>query len=224
MIEFDLVTKFYPGGVTALHGAEFRVEPGEFALLTGPNGAGKTTVLKLLYMDERPDEGEIRISLGPDHAYDSGESISHAGVQRLRRRLGVVFQDFKLLPDRNVFENVALALRVVDAPESRVQRRVHEVLALTNLSHKAERLPRELSGGEQQRVAIARAVANEPYLVLADEPTGNLDPQVSLEILRIFQNINASGATILMATHDYDLIAPLPYRRIRLEHGKVLKE
>ena len=221
MIEFENVMKKYPSG-PALEGVSFRVDAGEFALLTGPNGAGKSTVLKLAYLEDHPDEGEIRLSLGLDAAYDSGERIAHAKVQWLRRRLGIVFQDFKLLPDRNVFENVALALRVVDAPEPRVQRRVHEVLELTRLSHKARNMPQELSGGEQQRVAIARAVANEPYIVLADEPTGNLDPRTSLEILQILQNINAAGATVLMATHDYDLIAPLPYRRIRLERGRVV--
>jgi len=222
MITFHHVSKLYPGGITALDCVDFQIDAGEFMLLTGPNGAGKTTVLKLIYLDTRPDEGEIRISFASEPAYHSREGATPARTQWLRRHLGIVFQDFKLLQDRDVFENVALALRVANAPEARIQNRVHEVLSLTNLSHKAGNLPRELSAGEQQRVAIARAVANEPYAVLADEPTGNLDPETSLGILRIFQDINAMGTAVLMATHDYNLIGSLPNRRLHLEHGKVV--
>jgi cell division transport system ATP-binding protein len=221
MIEFHHVTKRYSGNVTALDAADFRVEPSEFVLLTGPNGAGKSTVLKLLYLDEQPDEGEISMTFGPDQVYNSRERIAPKRVQWLRRHLGVVFQDFKLLPDRDVFENVALALRVSGVPEPRLKERVVEVLALTGLSHRQRSLPHELSGGEQQRVAIARAVANEPYVLLADEPTGNLDPETSQGILRLFQDIHALGATVIMATHDEPLIQNLPYRRIRLERGAV---
>ena len=220
MIAFDYVTRIYPGGGRALDGVHFEIDQSEFVLLTGPNGAGKTTVLKLIYLDELPDEGEVRIAFGAE-SLNTREEPTSARIQRLRRHLGIVFQDFKLLQDRNVFENVALALRVADAPEARLQKRVYEVLSLTGLSHKARSLPHELSSGEQQRVAIARAIANEPYVVLADEPTGNLDPETSREILKIFQNIHAAGTAVLMATHDYDLIAPLPYRRLHLEHGKL---
>jgi cell division transport system ATP-binding protein len=140
----------------------------------------------------------------------------------LRRRLGIVFQDFKLLPDRNVFENVAFALRVAGYSSKRLKHRVYEVLTLTGISHKAKNMPHQLSGGEQQRVSIARAMANEPYIVLADEPTGNLDPQTSQEIVKIFQNINASGTAVLMATHDYGLINSLPFRRLMLNRGALV--
>ena len=223
MIDFHHVTKIYSGGHIALDCVNFRLEQSEFVLLTGANGAGKTTVMKLLYLDEHPDEGEIQIAFGEDPAYHSREGATAKRVQGLRRNLGIVFQDFKLLPDRNVFENIALALRVANASEAKVRNRVHEMLELTGLSDKAQRLPQKLSGGEQQRVAIARAMANEPYLLLADEPTGNLDPDTSRDILRIFQNIHAAGTAVLMATHDEPLIRDLPYRRIRLDNGKVIE-
>ncbi len=222
MISFTHVTKYYQVSWKALDDVHFRIERGEFVFLTGPSGAGKTSVLKLLYMDERPEKGEVLISFSKDLTYNSHDTMSVSRVQMLRRRLGIVFQDFKLLPDRNIFENVALALRIVGLSQRRIKQRVYEVLTLTGISHKAKDLPHQLSGGEQQRVAIARAMANEPYLVLADEPTGNLDPLTSSEIMKIFQNINASGTAVLMATHDYHLIATLPYRRIQLNHGTLV--
>jgi cell division transport system ATP-binding protein len=178
-------------------------------------------VLKLIYMDEKPDIGEVLISFNKDLAYRSAET-SMSKIQLLRRRLGIVFQDFKLLPDRNVFENVAFALRVAGYSSKRIKQRTYEVLTTTGISHKAKNLPHQLSGGEQQRVSIARAMANEPYIILADEPTGNLDPQTSAEIVKIFQNINASGTAILMATHDFGLINSLPYRRLMLNRGALV--
>lgn len=219
MITFDRVTKVYPGGWQALEQASFRIDPGEFVLITGPSGAGKSTVLRLIYMDERPDSGEVTVSFGPREEYHSGRKIPFGRVQRLRRKLGIVFQDFKLLPDRSVFENVALALRAANEPEARVKQRVYEVLTLVRLSAKARRFPHELSGGEQQRAAIARAMANNPYVVLADEPTGNLDPETSLEILRIFHDIHVAGTAVLMATHDELLTGELPVRRLCLDRG-----
>ncbi len=219
MIEFADVSKEYTGGWKALDGVSFRLDRGEFVLLTGPSGAGKSTILRMVYMDEKPDSGLVTVSAGPGFDYRSDRKLSTAKVQALRRRLGIVFQDFKLLSDRNVFENVALALRVADAPQARVKQRVYEVLALVRLSAKAKRMPHELSGGEQQRVAIARAMANEPYAVLADEPTGNLDPETSRDILRIFQDIHAGGTAVLMATHDLPLIEKLPYRRLEMDAG-----
>jgi len=222
MIRFNQVAKIYPGGGRALDGADFHIESGEFVFLTGPNGAGKTTVLKLLYLNETADEGEVSFTFGNDHHYSSLERIARSKIQLLRRHLGIVFQDFKLLTDRNVFENVALALRVASVPEDLLQRRVEEVLALTGLTDKARNLPQEISSGEQQRVAIARAVANNPHVILADEPTGNLDPDASREIVRILEEIHKSGTTVIMATHDESLIQSLPYRRIRLEWGKVV--
>jgi cell division transport system ATP-binding protein len=221
VISFIHVSKKYEKDWKALQDVHFRLDRGEFVFLTGPSGAGKTTILKLIYMDERPDIGEVLISFNKDLAYRSAET-SLSKIQLLRRRLGIVFQDFKLLPDRNVFENVAFALRVAGYSSKRIKQRVYEVLTLTGISHKAKNLPHQLSGGEQQRVSIARAMANEPYIVLADEPTGNLDPQTSKEIVKIFQNINASGTAVLMATHDYGLINSLPYRRLLLNRGSLV--
>lgn len=221
MISFSHVSKRYEKDWTALQDVHFRMDRGEFVFLTGPSGAGKTTVLKLIYMDEKPDIGEVMISFNKDLAYRSTET-SRATIQLLRRRLGIVFQDFKLLADRNIFENVAFALRIAGYSNKRIKARVYEVLTLTGISHKAKNLPHQLSGGEQQRVSIARAMANEPYIILADEPTGNLDPQTSKEIIKIFQNINASGTAVLMATHDYDLINRLPYRRLMLKRGELV--
>jgi cell division transport system ATP-binding protein len=221
MISFIHVSKKYEKDWTALKDVHFRLDRGEFAFLTGPSGAGKTTVLKLIYMDEKPDIGEVLISFNKDLAYRSAET-SMSKIQLLRRRLGIVFQDFKLLPDRNVFENVAFALRVAGYSSKRIKQRTYEVLTMTGISHKAKNLPHQLSGGEQQRVSIARAMANEPYVILADEPTGNLDPQTSAEIVKIFQNINASGTAVLMATHDFSLINSLPYRRLMLNRGALV--
>jgi cell division transport system ATP-binding protein len=221
VISFIHVSKKYEKDWKALQDVHFRLDRGEFVFLTGPSGAGKTTILKLIYMDEKPDIGEVLISFNKDLAYRSAET-SLSKIQLLRRRLGIVFQDFKLLPDRNVFENVAFALRVAGYSSKRIKQRVYEVLTLTGISHKAKNMPHQLSGGEQQRVSIARAMANEPYIVLADEPTGNLDPQTSQEIVKIFQNINASGTAVLMATHDYGLINSLPYRRLLLNRGALV--
>jgi cell division transport system ATP-binding protein len=219
MITFDHVTKVYPGGWQALDDASFRVDPGEFVLLTGPSGAGKSTILRLIYRDDTPDSGEITVSFGPGEEYRSGKKTSRGRVQKLRRKLGIVFQDFKLLPDRTIFDNVALALRAADVPEPRVKQRVYEVLTMVRLSPKARRFPHELSGGEQQRAAIARAMANNPHVVLADEPTGNLDPETSVEILRIFHDIHLAGTAVLMATHDELLTGGLPVRRLCLDRG-----
>ena len=221
IISFIHVSKKYEKDWKALQDVHFRMDRGEFVFLTGPSGAGKTTILKLIYMDEKPDIGEVLISFNKDLAYRSTET-SMSKIQLLRRRLGIVFQDFKLLPDRSVFENVAFALRVAGDSNQRIKHRVFEVLTLTGISHKAKNLPHQLSGGEQQRVSIARAMANEPYIILADEPTGNLDPQTSHEIVKIFQNINASGTAVLMATHDYGLINSLPYRRLMLNRGMLV--
>ena len=223
MIEFHHVTKRYSGNVTALDAADFRVEPSEFVLLTGPNGAGKSTVLKLLYLDEQPDEGEISMTFGPDQVYNSRERIAPKRVQWLRRHLGVVFQDFKLLPDRDVFENVALALRVSGVPEPRLKERVVEVLALTGLSHRQRSLPHELSGGEQQRVAIARALVSNPSLILADEPTGALDTKSTSDIMDLIDKENQRGRTIILITHE-ESVASRAQRIIRLSDGKVLED
>ncbi|HLU69782.1 MAG TPA: ATP-binding cassette domain-containing protein [Fibrobacteria bacterium] len=219
MITFDQVTKVYNGGWLALDKASFSIDPGEFVLLTGASGAGKSTILRLIYMDEAPDTGEVSIVFGDGEEYRSGKRPSRGRIQKLRRRLGIVFQDFKLLSDRTIFENVALALRAANVPEARVKQRVFEVLTMVRLSAKARRFPHELSGGEQQRAAIARAMANDPEIVLADEPTGNLDSETSVEILRIFHDIHLTGVAVLMATHDELLTGNLPVRRLCLDRG-----
>lgn len=221
MISFKHVSRIYEGKFRALDDVHFNIDRGEFVFLTGPSGAGKTTLMRLIYMDELPDHGEVLISFNKDLTYQSGET-PRTRIQSLRQRLGIVFQDFKLLSDRNVFENVAFTLRIAGYSNKKIKERVYEVLAMTGISHKAKNMPQQLSGGEQQRVAIARAVANEPYIILADEPTGNLNPSTSSEILRIFQDIHAKGTAILMATHDYHLIQNLPYRRLMLQRGSLV--
>lgn len=221
MIWFKHVSRIYESEFRALDDVHFSIDRGEFVFLTGPSGAGKTTLMRLIYMDEQPDRGEVLISFNKDLTYRSHET-PHSRIQLLRRRLGIVFQDFKLLHDRNVFENVAFALRIAGYTNQRMKERVFEVLAMAGISHKSKSMPYQLSGGEQQRVAIARAVANEPYIVLADEPTGNLDPGTSREILKIFQEIHAKGTAVLMATHDYHLMENLPYRRMMLQRGSLV--
>jgi cell division transport system ATP-binding protein len=222
VITFNHVTRIYEKNWKALNDVHFRIEKGEFVFLTGPSGAGKTTVLKLIYMQERPDSGEVLVSFNKDLTYRSGET-PNSRIQLLRRKLGIVFQDFKMLPDRNVVENVAFALRVAGHSHKYIKQRVYEVLVSCGVAHKALHFPHQLSGGEQQRVSIARAMANEPYIILADEPTGNLDADTALEIMHLFQNINAAGTAVFMATHNKALIKPLPYRRLHIDHGVMVK-
>jgi cell division transport system ATP-binding protein len=218
VIQFSHVTKVYPGGFTAIHDVTFSVDKGDFLFLCGASGAGKSTVLKHIYMDDRPSAGRVFVC-----GYDS-HAILPRDVPFLRRKLGVVFQDFKLLDDRTIFENIAFPLRVTGARERALKHRVFEVLAWTGLSHKSFYYPSQLSGGEQQRVAIARAIANDPWVLLADEPTGNLDLEVSKEIFSLLQAINSRGTTVIMATHDQQLIKPFHYRRIMLSQGVLVKE
>jgi cell division transport system ATP-binding protein len=213
MIQFSHVTKEYKGGFTAIKDLSFVVEKGEFVFLCGTSGAGKTTALKLLYMDERPSSGSVFVC-----GYDS-QSMRSRDIPYIRRKLGVVFQDFRLLPDRTTFENVAFALRVTGKKERLVKRKVFEVLANTGLSHKASFFPDQLSGGEQQRVCIARAIVNDPWVLLADEPTGNLDWEISKDIVALLQSINSAGTTVVMATHDTHLIEPYHYRKLILHRG-----
>jgi cell division transport system ATP-binding protein len=217
MIQFSHVAKEFDGGFTAIKDLSFSVEKGEFVFLCGASGAGKTTILRLLYMDERPSSGRVFVC-----GYDS-HSIRPSGIPFLRRKLGVVFQDFKLLPDRTTFENVAFALRVIGKKERIIKRKVFEVLAAAGLSHKASFFPDQLSGGEQQRVCIARAIINDPWVLLADEPTGNLDWEVSKDIVSLLQTINSAGTTVIMATHDNHLIEPYHYRKIMLHRGLLVQ-
>jgi len=217
MIRFLHVSKVYDGNNGVLSDISLFIDKAEFVFLTGASGAGKTTLLKHIYMEEFPTRGQVLIG-----SYDSN-AMRPKDIPFLRRKLGIVFQDFRLLSDRDVFENVAFAMRVTGAQERSVKRKVFEVLALTGLSHKCSYFPHQLSGGEQQRVCIARAIVNDPEIVLADEPTGNLDLGVSKDILALFQKIHNWGTTVLMATHDRNLIEQHHYRELVLSHGKLIK-
>jgi cell division transport system ATP-binding protein len=213
MIQFSHVSKVYDRSREVLSDISFFIDKGEFVFLTGASGAGKTTLLKHIYMEELPTKGQVFVG-----GYDS-RYVRKRDVPFLRRKLGIVFQDFRLLSDRNVFENVAFAMRVTGRKEREVKRKVFEVLAGTGLSHKCSYYPQQLSGGEQQRVCIARAIVNDPWIVLADEPTGNLDVGVSKEIMGLIQTINSWGTTVIMATHDIHLMELYHYRELVLDRG-----
>ena len=213
MIEARRVSKVYRRGVYALRDLTLTIGKGEFAFLTGPSGAGKSTFLRLLLREDLPTEGSLRVN-GRDLA-----SLRGREVQAYRRTLGFVFQDFRLIPRFTVFQNVAFVMRVLGTPLGVQQRRTFQALKWVGLQHRMNAYPEELSGGEQQRVAIARALVGEPELVLADEPTGNLDPDLSLDIMNLFREINARGTTVLVATHDRELIGRVGRRTITLDHG-----
>ena len=215
MIETQSLTKIYGREDYALRDLTLRVEKGEFAFLTGPSGAGKSTLLRLLLMQERPTSGSVVVG---DRDLST---LSPAEIQDYRRNIGFVFQDFKLIASKTIFENVAFVLRVLGQPVEQQRRRTYQVLKWVGLQHRHNAYPLELSGGEQQRVAVARALVNEPHIVLADEPTGNLDPDLSLEIMDLFRDINASGTTVLVATHDRELIQLVGRRVIQLEQGRL---
>jgi cell division transport system ATP-binding protein len=217
MIEARHISKMYGRGVYALRDLSLRVDKGEFVFLTGPSGAGKSTLLRLLLRQDTPSEGELIVG-GRNLA-----ALSSRQVQSYRRSLGFVFQDFKLLPRKTVIENVALVPRVLGIPLTQQQRRTFQVLKWVGLQHRMNAYPLELSGGEQQRIAIARALVNEPLIILADEPTGNLDPDLSLEIMNLFREINARGTTVLVATHDRELIRRVGRRALTLEHGRIVE-
>jgi cell division transport system ATP-binding protein len=208
VIRLTGVTKSYGKGAPALKDVGFTVKKGEFLFLTGPSGAGKSTLLKLIYMGTRPTDGEVRVS-----GYSSTK-IHRREIPHLRRRLGIIFQDFRLLKNRTARENVAFALEVTGASRSAIGPKVQRTLNAVGLGRKADRFPNELSGGEQQRVAIARALVNDPFILLADEPTGNLDTRTSLEILRILREINSLGMAVMLATHDYTLLSEYPEARV----------
>ena len=214
MIRLYHVSKSY-GSAQVLHDVTFRLSKGEFAYLTGASGAGKSTLLKLLYGAEAPTSGKFLVG-GVD-----ASKLGPARLPLLRRNLGVIFQDFKLIPNRTVFDNVGLALEVIGAERREISRRVNAVLNVVGLGGKGERRPLDLSGGEQQRVAIARAIVNDPAVLLADEPTGNLDGAMAVEVMEILLSINLRGTTVLIATHDIGLMERFPHRRLRLNAGRM---
>ena len=219
MIRFDEVTKVYPGTQRpALNQVNLEVTKGEFVFLVGASGSGKSTFLRLVLKEEKATKGIVRVS-GKDVAKLSSWKVPH-----LRRTIGVVFQDFRLLPNKTVFENVAFALQVIGKPRHAISHTVPEVLDLVGLEGKEHRFPHELSGGEQQRVAIARAFVNRPAILLADEPTGNLDPTTSGGIMRLLDRINTTGTTIVMATHDVELVDSMRKRVIELQDGKKIRD
>ncbi len=217
MIESVKLSKLYNRGVYALRELSITIDKGEFLFLTGPSGAGKSTFLRLLLREELPTSGELRV-LGRDLM-----TLRPAQVQAYRRSVGFVFQDFRLVPRFTVFQNVSFVMRVLGLPLATQQRKTFQVLKWVGLQHRMNALPEELSGGEQQRVAIARALVNDPQLVLADEPTGNLDPDLSLEIMNLFREINARGTTVVVATHDRELIRRVGRRAVTLERGRIVE-
>jgi cell division transport system ATP-binding protein len=217
MIEAQHVSKTYSRGVYALRDLTLRIDKGDFVFLTGPSGAGKSTFLRLLLREDVPSEGELVVG-GRNLA-----QLTPRQTQAYRRSLGFVFQDFKLLPTKTVLENVALVPRVLGMAATQQQRRTFQVLKWVGLQHRMSAYPEELSGGEQQRVAIARAIVNDPVVILADEPTGNLDPDLSLEIMNLFREINARGTTVVVATHDRELIRRVGRRSVTLNHGQIVE-
>jgi cell division transport system ATP-binding protein len=217
VIEAQHISKMYSRGVYALRDLSLRVDKGDFVFLTGPSGAGKSTLLRLLLRQDVPSEGQLVVG---------GRNLSTLTanqVQAYRRQLGFVFQDFKLLPAKTVLENVAFVPRALGMPMTQQQRRTFQVLKWVGLQHRMNAFPPELSGGEQQRIAIARALVNDPLIILADEPTGNLDPDLSLEIMNLFREINARGTTVVVATHDRELIRRVGRRALTLDHGRIVE-
>ena len=217
MIETYHLSKLYSRGVYALRDLSIAIDKGEFIFLTGPSGAGKSTLLRLLLRQDLQTEGELKVG-GRDLS-----TLSGSQVQTYRRTVGFVFQDFRLIPRFTVFQNVAFVMRVLGLPLATQQRKTFQVLKWVGLQHRMNALPEELSGGEQQRIAIARALVNDPQLILADEPTGNLDPDLSLEIMNLFREINARGTTVVVATHDRELIRRVGRRAITLDHGRIVE-
>ena len=218
LIHMSEVTKAYPNGVVVLRDLSIDIERGEFVFLVGPSGSGKSTFIKLLSREELPTQGDITVNSR------NLTQLTHGEVPYLRRFLGIVFQDYRLLLNKTVYDNIAFAMHVVEAPYREIYKRVGNVLDLVGLRHKSRTFPHELSGGEQQRVAIARAIVNMPLVVIADEPTGNLDPETSWDIMRIFKRINEAGTTIVMATHDKTVVDAMRRRVIAIEKGRLVRD
>jgi len=218
MIQMKDVWKTYPNGVKAINGIDISIKKGEFVYVVGPSGAGKSTFIKMMYREEKPTKGTITIN-GMNLT-----SLKEKQVPYLRRKIGVVFQDFRLLPTLTVYENVAFALEVIEEAPTSIKKRVMQVLDIVKLKNKARFLPSELSGGEQQRVAIARAIVNNPNVLIADEPTGNLDPDTAWEIMHLLEDINNRGTSIVMATHNKEIVNRLKRRVIAIEGGRVVRD
>lgn len=218
MISLQKVSKVYPNGTVALDRVDLEIQKGEFVFVVGPSGAGKSTVIKLLLHEEVPTEGDVYIN---DYCVNQ---LSRKELPYLRRSMGVVFQDFRLLPNKTVYENVAFAMEVVGESKRKMRRTIPSILSMVGLAHKARVKPGELSGGEQQRVALARALVNNPPLLVADEPTGNLDPQTAAEIMDLLDQINRRGTTVVVATHAKELVDVMKKRVITIENGKVARD
>ena len=218
MIEFKGVSKVYDNNVKALSNVNIKINSGDFVFLVGPSGAGKSTFIKMLLKEVEPTMGEIIV------ADKELSKVTRRQTPYYRRKIGMVFQDFRLIPTLNVYENVAFAMRVVEASQREIRKRVPMVLSLVGLSHKYKMFPNELSGGEQQRVSLARAIVNNPSVLIADEPTGNLDPKHSWDIVRLLEKINKYGTTVLLTTHNVDIVNRLKRRVITIDHGKVTSD
>jgi len=218
VVLFNNVSKTYANGTKALEDVSFRIDQGEFVFVIGSSGAGKTTITKLITRQEKFDSGEVVVN-----KYRL-RNLRNSQVPYLRRTVGVVFQDFRLIDSKTVYENVAFAMRIVNAPAREIKKRVPHVLSLVGLSHKAKAYPTQLSGGEQQRVAIARAIINSPSILIADEPTGNVDPTMAREIMDLFQAINNRGTTIIVVTHELNLVREMNKRVIQIEHGRLVSD
>ena len=218
MIEFKNVSKVYDTGTEAVHNANFKIDKGEFVFLVGSSGSGKSTLIKLILKEEEPTKGNIIIN-GKDTTFLKARRVPY-----LRRSMGVVFQDFRLLPDKTVYENVAFAMYIVKATPRHIKRQVPMVLSLVGLSAKAKMYPNELSGGEQQRVALARALVNNPSMIIADEPTGNLDPDTAWEIMNLLNDINLRGTTVVMATHAKNIVDEMNKRVIHIDKGNIISD
>lgn len=218
MIDFENVKKSYPNGTLALNGVNLHVDDGEFVFIVGHSGAGKTTMMKMLLCEERPTSGKIIVG-----DYDLTK-LSRFKIPYYRRELGVVFQDFRLFPKKTVFENVAFAMHVIGTPEKAIKRRVPAILSTVNLTDKFNCFPNELSGGEQQRVALARALANNPKIIIADEPTGNIDPRMSIEIMNLLLKINKLGKTVIVVTHEKGLVDYYKQRVVSLKDGQIYED
>ena len=218
LIQLKNVTKVYKTGVTALYDLNLNIEKGDFVFIIGSTGCGKSTIIKMIYREEKPTRGEIIIG-GKDVS-----KVWNSKVYKIRRKMGVVFQDYKLLEKSTVYENVAFALEVFGLPKDEIHKKVIKALELVGLKNKVKSYPHQLSGGEQQRVAIARAIVNEPKLLICDEPTGNLDPDTSMEVMKVLEAINELGTTIIMVTHDREIVNKMKKRTILLEAGRILKD